>query len=145
MYFGGKWSVIIGAGGGLLLVIVFAAGPNPQVIPGNVLAVGLMGLFASHLFLYPLQLAISLIIWRVVLVRPALSALVWPFSPVCWDEYVFLPLPGLLDVMAALYRCEPGRGRAALDQLAAHPFKRRLVDKARARLHAEDTQSSFQE
>lgn len=80
-------------------------------------------------FIAPLELLLSLYILVRVQVKPDSAPALWWIAPVAWDDYLMLPLPGTVHLVAALYHTDRELYGRALDRLKQHAFQGRLLEK----------------
>jgi hypothetical protein len=88
----------------------------------------------THLAVFPLQAILSSALWVITRFNRKLSASLWRFSPVLWDEIILLPLPGLVDQLVILKSTYPAIGQESIAKVAAHRFQHRAARKALVRV-----------
>ncbi|MBN1966051.1 MAG: hypothetical protein JW910_15485 [Anaerolineae bacterium] len=120
----------------VLMPVLAPSARGAEVAPGNVIFAVTALLVLSHVIVWPLQALISLVIWPLAAGTPDRIARLWRALPVMWDYLLLAPMPGTVRLLVRLYRQDPVQGRAAISQLAMHPFQagqaRRVVSRLAA-------------
>jgi hypothetical protein len=94
-------------------------------------------LTVTHVLTIPMHYVIAAWSWLLVRFFPDRSPALWRLSPVRWDEVILLPLPGLTGLLVALHREDPGLGRAAIAEVAAHRYRHAAAHRAMVRIAGE--------
>ncbi len=124
--FGARAVVLFGLPLGILVIAFFGIASQPHVRAANLAFSAILVILLTHILWQPLYFGLGLVTHWLALKRPAWSRCLWRISPANWCEFCYVPLPGLSHLLLALCQVDPAEGKRALEQVEQHPFLRNI-------------------
>jgi hypothetical protein len=134
VFFSVKTTVLFGLVSAVAIFVLLVANVDAPGAPSLLVAGIAFALVTTHLILLPFQLVIVSITWVLLPSFPQYVHWYWWFSPLRWDEFVCVPLPGTVELLTQLYRKSARQGERALDEVFRNRFQRVAAEKARTQL-----------
>jgi hypothetical protein len=122
----GKQSLLAGLIILIPLTIVFFVPGSARENSTRFLGVYMLAGFTAWPLL-PLQFAVSVINRLLLANNPARASILWRFSPVRWDDFLIVPMPDTLPLLAALKHTNPPLYEKALKYMGNHIFQARFA------------------
>jgi hypothetical protein len=110
--------LVIGTG----VTAFFAFASRAEVRQVNATAFAIATLLATHLIFQPVLFLIGLFSGPLARWNPGWAPLLWRISPARWDDFSYVPLPGLSGLVRALHSLDAAAGLQAANRLQYHPF-----------------------
>ena len=99
-------------------------------------------LTATHIVNTPLEYSIGVLTWFLLRLVPDRAAWLWRCCPVCWDDVILPHLPGLTQLLVALYHNDPVQWQTARAKVAAHRYQHRAAYNAAIQLINDEARSA---
>jgi hypothetical protein len=124
---------------GIVLIGWFHNSSTPVVSNSFVMTGIILTVSVGHLLFLPFQFALGIAIWLLLLLPPSnLLYGLWRICPLCWDEFLIIPLPGSTNLLMKLYKFDPVYGQAAISHVSLHPFQRWLVERVTKKIEKDE-------
>lgn len=129
-----KTAVLFGLISALVFLGLMIANVDAPGAPGLLTAGLAFALVTTHLILLPFQLVITSITWVLLPIFPQYVRWYWWFSPLRWDEFVCVPLPGTVEMLTLLHQKSARQGERAIEEVFRNRFQRVAAEKARTQI-----------